>query len=267
LQNALYYEIDRQIHELSQGRSLVQETRTYDVASGKTRTMRTKEIADDYFYFPDPDLLPIVLSAEHVQALANALPETPWAKHARFVGTYGLSDYDANLLVDDIDVAAFFEQTVSFLPDPTWAKLAANWILGEFFGLLNRTQTPFLQSRILPKDLAGLVGCVAKKQLSNLLAKEVFAFMFETGQAPEVIMAQRGLTQVSDQGQVQTWISTVLDREKDNLAAYLSGKDKLFAFFVGQVMKESKGKANPQFIQELLEKSLAALKTTNTSAP
>jgi aspartyl-tRNA(Asn)/glutamyl-tRNA(Gln) amidotransferase subunit B len=266
LQNALYYEIDRQIQELSQGRQLIQETRTYDVASGKTRTMRTKEIADDYFYFPDPDLLPIVLSTDHVNALAKALPETPWAKHARFVNSYGLSDYDANLLVEDMDVAAFFEETVTHLSDPAWAKLAANWILGEFFGMLKRTQTGFLQSRITTKHLAELVTCVATKQLSNLLAKEVFSFMFETGHAPTVIMDQKGLTQVSDQSQVQTWISCVLQREKDNLAAYLSGKDKLFAFFVGQVMKESKGKANPQFIQELLEKSLAALRTQGTAA-
>ncbi len=260
LQSALYYEIDRQIAEITDGGKITQETRTYDIASGKTKTMRTKEVADDYFYFPDPDLLPIIVDAEHVKALRDALPETPWDKHTRFIQIYGLSDYDAELLVNDIDIAAFFEQTVSHLSDASLAKLAANWILGELFATLNRTNTDLSELRITPEHLAGLISAVAGNQLSNLLAKEVFAIMFETGQAPVIIMEQRGLTQVSDHEQVQAWICAVLDREKDNVQAYFSGKDKLFAFFVGQVMKESKGKANPQFIQELLAQSLDALK-------
>jgi aspartyl-tRNA(Asn)/glutamyl-tRNA(Gln) amidotransferase subunit B len=259
LQSALFYEIDRQIEAIQNGGTIAQETRTYDIVSGKTRPMRVKEIDYDYFYFPDPDLLPVVVSQEHVEALAGALPETPWAKHTRFVQIYGLSEYDADLLVEDMDVAGFFEQVVSFLSDTSRSKLAANWILGEFFASLNRTHTTFAQSLITPENLAQLVQAVANKQLSNLLAKEVFGIMFETGQAPELIMEQRGLVQVSDQEQVQTWICAVLHREKENVAAYLSGKDKLLAFFVGQVMKESRGKANPQFIQELLAASLSDL--------
>jgi aspartyl-tRNA(Asn)/glutamyl-tRNA(Gln) amidotransferase subunit B len=262
LHSALNYEVNRQIGEIENGGCIVQETRTYDPASGKTRPMRTKEIADDYFYFPDPDLTPVVISSDHVQTIASLLPETPWAKHARFVQVYGLSEYDADLLVEDMDVSYFFEQVVSYLSDPAWAKLAANWILGEFFATLNRTNTPFSGTQIQPENMAALIQAVANKKLSNLLAKEVFGIMFETGENPEKIMEQRGLVQVSNQEDVQNWICTVLNREKDNVASYLSGKDKLFAFFVGQVMKESKGKANPQAIQELLAESLEKLKNT-----
>jgi len=262
LHSALNYEITRQIGEIEHGGRVIQETRTYDPASGKTRPMRTKEVADDYFYFPDPDLTPIVIASDHVQTIASSLPETPWAKHARFVQVYGLSEYDADLLVEDMDVSHFFEEVVSFLSDPAWAKLTANWILGEFFATLNRTNTSFSHTQITPEHMAALVQAVANKKLSNLLAKEVFGIMFETGEHPENIMEQRGLVQVSNQEDVQNWICTVLNREKDNVAAYLSGKDKLFPFFVGQVMKESKGKANPQAIQELLAESLEKLKNT-----
>lgn len=260
LQSALYYEIDRQIGEISQGGVIAQETRSYDIASGKTRPMRVKEIDYDYFYFPDPDLRPLVVTEAHVRTLAEALPETPWAKHKRFVQVYGLSEYDADLLIEDMEVAGYFEQVVASLSDPVWSKLAANWILGEYFATLNRTHESFSVTRIKAEHLAQLVAAVADKKVSNLMAKEVFGVMFETGQDPEGIIQQRGLSQVSDQEQVQAWICSVLDREGENVAAYLSGKDKLFAFFVGQVMKESKGKANPQFIQELLAESLRGLK-------
>ena len=257
LQHALSYEINRQIQEIEAGRPLIQETRTFDVAAGVTRPIRTKESDTDYFYFPDPDLLPLVISEEKVQHIVSELLETPWAKSQRFMEVYHLSSYDAELLIEDLDVATFFERVVALLPSLELSKIAANWIAGEMFALLKRNELSFAQCPITPEHFAEFVLSISRKELSNLLGKDVLALMFETGQGPLALMKERGLIQVSDQGQVQSWVRAVLDRETEKVQEYLSGKEKLFAYLVGQVMKESKGKGNPQLIQELLRQELA----------
>jgi aspartyl-tRNA(Asn)/glutamyl-tRNA(Gln) amidotransferase subunit B len=258
LQQALSYEIDRQIQEHEAGRSFKQETRTFDVAAGITRAIRSKEADTDYFYFPDPDLLPLVISEEKVQQIVADLIETPWDKSKRFMSAYHLSSYDAELLTEDLEVATFFEHVVSLLPSVELCKIAANWIAGELFALLKRKELSSADCPITPQDFAELVLCLSRKELSNLLGKDVLALMCETGQNPLTLMRERGLIQVSDQGQVQSWVLAVLDREAVKVQEYLSGKEKLFAYLVGQVMKESKGKGNPQLIQDLLRQELLA---------
>jgi aspartyl-tRNA(Asn)/glutamyl-tRNA(Gln) amidotransferase subunit B len=258
LQQALSYEINRQIEEHEAGRPLKQETRTFDVAGGITRPIRSKEADTDYFYFPDPDLLPLVISEEKVQQIVADLIETPWDKSKRFMSAYHLSSYDAELLTEDLEVATFFEHVVSLLPSVELCKIAANWIAGELFALLKRKELSFANCPITPQSFAELVLCLSRKELSNLLGKDVLALMFETGQSPVTLMHDRGLIQVSDQGQVQSWVRAVLDREAVKVQEYLSGKEKLFAYLVGQVMKESKGKGNPQLIQDLLRQELSS---------
>jgi aspartyl-tRNA(Asn)/glutamyl-tRNA(Gln) amidotransferase subunit B len=215
--------------------------------------MRSKEEAHDYRYFPDPDLLPLVLDPAWVDGIKRTLPELPDAKKARFVQDHGLSVEDAGVLVAEQSSAAYFE-TVARGRD---AKLAANWVMGDLFGALNRLGRGIEDSPVAAAALGEMIDLIADGTLSGRLAKDVFAAMVETGESPGAIVDSRGLRQVTDTGAIETAIDAVLASQADKVAEYRSGKDKLFGFFVGQVMKATQGKANPAALNEILRKKLA----------
>ncbi len=250
---AVEAEARRQIEVWEQGGTVSQETRLFDPGRGETRSMRSKEDAHDYRYFPDPDLLPLVLDEDWVTQLKSTLPELPDAKRARFVGDYGLSPYDAAVLVAEKETAAFYE-TVAAGRD---AKLAANWMMGDFFAALNRTGRTIETTPVSAAALGELLDLLADKTINGRIAKEVFEAMVETGQGPSSIVEQRGLRQVTDTGAIEAAVDQVLAANPDKLAEYRSGKDKLFGFFVGQVMKAMAGKGNPALVNEVLKARLS----------
>jgi aspartyl-tRNA(Asn)/glutamyl-tRNA(Gln) amidotransferase subunit B len=215
--------------------------------------MRSKEEAHDYRYFPDPDLLPLVLDQGFVDTVKSALPELPDAKKARFIADYKLSPYDAGVLVSEQASADFFE-AVAEGHDP---KLAANWVMGDLFGALNRLGVGIEQSPVTAQALGELIDLILDNTISGRLAKDVFAAMVETGKSASAVVEERGLKQVTDTGAIENAIDAVLAAQADKLAEYRAGKDKLFGFFVGQVMKATQGKANPALLNELLRKKLA----------
>ncbi len=253
LQQAIDYEARRQVDVYETGGSIRQETRLYDSRNGETRSMRSKEHAHDYRYFPDPDLLPLVLTPEFVSEIKAGLPELPDEKKARFIRDYGLSPYDAGVLVAEQASAAFYE-TVAKGRDP---KLAANWVTGDFFGALNRTGKTIETTPVSAGDLGALIDLIKDGTLSGSLAKQVFEQMVETGKAPAVIVEEKGLRQVTDTGAIEKAIDAVMAANADKVAEYRSGKEKLFGFFVGQVMKAMAGKGNPALVNETLKKKLA----------
>jgi aspartyl-tRNA(Asn)/glutamyl-tRNA(Gln) amidotransferase subunit B len=250
---AIEYEARRQIDVLEDGGTIRQETRLFDSGRGVTRSMRTKEHAHDYRYFPDPDLLPLVLDAQWVEALRQTLPELPDAKRARFVEQYKLSAYDADVLVSERANAEYFESVAKGRD----AKSAANWITGDLFGALHRLGIGIERSPVSPAALGELIDLIADGTISGRLAKEVFAAMVETGKPASAIVEERGLRQVSDAGAIESAIDAVLAAQAEKVAEYRSGKDKLFGFFVGQVMKATQGKANPALVNDLLRRKLA----------
>jgi len=250
---AIEYEARRQVEVIEGGGTIEQETRLFDAARGTTRPMRSKEHAHDYRYFPDPDLLPLVLTAEQVDRLRAGLPELPDAKKARFIRDYGLPAYDAGVLVAEQASADYYE-AVARGGD---AKLAANWVMGDLFGLLNKAGKGIDESPVAAASLAGLVALIRDGTISGRIAKEVFAEMFETGADAAAIVEAKGLRQVSDTGALEGAIDGVIAANADKVAEYRSGKDKLFGFFVGQVMKATQGKANPGLVNEILKKKLA----------
>ncbi|MFN4087928.1 MAG: Asp-tRNA(Asn)/Glu-tRNA(Gln) amidotransferase subunit GatB [Alphaproteobacteria bacterium] len=252
VRQAIEYEARRQIEILEDGGSIDQETRLFDPGRGETRAMRSKEEAHDYRYFPDPDLLPLELDAAWVEGVRAAMPELPDQKKKRFMADYGLSAYDAGVLVADRDTAAFYEAVAKGRD----GKLAANWVIGDYFSLLNKSGCGLADAPVDAAGLGGLLDLVADGTLSGRLAKEVFEAMWETGKPAAVIVDEKGLRQISDTGAIETAIDEVLAREQGKLAEYRSGKDKLFGFFVGQVMKATGGKANPKLVNELLKAKL-----------
>ena len=251
---AVEVEAHRQVAVWEGGGTVEQETRLFDPQRGETRSLRTKEDAHDYRYFPDPDLLPLVLDEDWVASLKAALPELPDAKRLRFVSQYGIPAYDAAVLVAERETAAFFE-TVAAGRD---ARLAANWVIGELFAALNRTGRTIADSPVDAHALGGLLDLMADHTINGKIAKEVFEAMVETGEGASAIVERRGLRQVVDVGAIDAAIDGVLARHADKLAEYRSGKDKLFGFFVGQVMKGMGGKGNPALINEALQRRLAA---------
>jgi aspartyl-tRNA(Asn)/glutamyl-tRNA(Gln) amidotransferase subunit B len=253
VRQAIEYEARRQVEILEDGGTIQQETRLFDTGRGITRSMRSKEDAHDYRYFPDPDLLPLELDPAEVERIRSAMPELPDAKKARFVASFGLPAYDAGVLVADRDTAAFYE-TVAAGRDP---KLTANWVIGDYFGALNRTGSTLAAAPVDAAGLGSLIDLVADGTLSMRLAKEVFEAMWETGKPALAIVDERGLRQISDTGAIDAAIDAVLDREAAKVAEYRSGKDKLFGFFIGQVMKATGGKANPALVNETLRRKLA----------
>jgi aspartyl-tRNA(Asn)/glutamyl-tRNA(Gln) amidotransferase subunit B len=250
---AIDYEARRQIEVIEEGGTVEQETRLFDAGRGITRRMRSKEHAHDYRYFPDPDLLPLRLEAGWVEALRHRLPELPDAKKARFVADYKLSPYDAEVLVGEQASGAYFE-AVAKGRDP---KLAANWVMGDLFGALNRLGRGIEDSPIAAPALGELIDLIADGTISGRLAKDVFAAMLETGKSASAIVEERGLRQLTDTGAIEKAIDAVLSAHADKLAEYRAGKEKLFGFFVGQVMKATQGKANPGVLNELLRRRLA----------
>ncbi|HEX7969125.1 MAG TPA: Asp-tRNA(Asn)/Glu-tRNA(Gln) amidotransferase subunit GatB [Stellaceae bacterium] len=250
---AIEHEARRQVEILEDGGTIRQETRLFDAGRGETRPMRSKEHAHDYRYFPDPDLLPLTLEEGWVAALKRGLPELPDAKKARFIADYKLSPYDAGVLVAEQASADYFE-TVAKGRDP---KLAANWVMVELFGALNRLNAGIEHSPVSAKALGELIDLIVDGTISGRLAKDVFAAMVETGKGAAAIVEERGLRQVTDTGAIERAIDTVLAAQAEKVAEYRSGKEKLFGFFVGQVMKATQGKANPALLNELLRKKLA----------
>lgn len=254
LRQAIEYEAARQIEIIEDGGEIEQETRLFDSGRGETRSMRTKEDAHDYRYFPDPDLLPLRFEQSYVDALKEALPELPEAKKTRFMEAFGLSAYDASVLVAERETAEYFE-TVAEGRDP---KLAANWVISELFGILNRTETPVSDSPVSAPALGGLIDLIADGTISGRIAKDVFADMYETGKAAADIVEDKGLKQVSDTGALEAAVAEVMSANPDRVADYRGGNQKLLGWFMGQIMKASGGKANPQMVNQLLRERLDA---------
>ena len=250
---AIDYEARRQIEVIEDGGAVDQETRLFDSGKGVTRLMRTKEESHDYRYFPDPDLLPLELDAGWVAQIKATLPELPDARKARFMRDYKLSAYDAHLLVAERESANFFE-VVAKGRDP---KLASNWMTVELFGALNKLGKTIAESPVTAEALGELIDLIVDGTLSGRLAKDVFTDMVASGRRARAIVDEKGLRQMTDSGAIEAAIDAVLAREPDKIAEYRAGKEKLLAFFVGQVMKATQGKANPALVNELLKKKLA----------
>ena len=249
---AIEVEAFRQIEVIEDGHRILQETRLFDHERSETRPMRSKEEAHDYRYFPDPDLLPLCLDAEWVSKLRSELPELPDEKRDRFVQQYGLSVSDASVLVVEPDRCDFFETLV----EGREAKQAANWILGDLLGKLNKTSLELSEAKLTAEQLGELLDLVNDGEISGRMAKQVFEEMFETGKAAKVIVEERGLVQVSDTKEIETYVERVLSDHGDKVTEYQNGKDKLLGFFVGQIMKETGGKANPKVVNDILLKRL-----------
>lgn len=249
---AIEYEARRQVDIIESGGVIDQETRLFDPGKNETRTMRSKEEAHDYRYFPDPDLLPLEFSQEFVDKIKATLPELPDEKKQRYIDDMGLSAYDAGVLVSEQAIASYFEEVVKGHD----AKLASNWVTAELFGRLNKVGKSIGDSPVSAKQLSGLLDLIKDKTISGKIAKDVFDIMFETGKEASVIVEENGLKQVTDTGAIEAIVDEVIAANEDKVAEYRSGKDRLFGFFVGQVMQASKGKANPAMVNELLKKKL-----------
>jgi aspartyl-tRNA(Asn)/glutamyl-tRNA(Gln) amidotransferase subunit B len=250
---AIEAEAKRQVQIYEDGGTIQQETRLFDPSRNHTRSMRSKEDAQDYRYFPDPDLLPLELDAQWVEDLRASLPELPDAKRARFITQYGLPAYDAGVLVAEQATAAFFE-TVAHGRD---ARLAANWITGDFFAALNRTSRTIETTPVSAAALGALLDLMADATINGRIAKDVFEIMVDTGEAPGAIVDRLGLRQVTDTGAIDAAVDKVLAANPDKLAEYRAGKEKLFGFFVGQVMKAMAGKGNPALVNEAIRRRLS----------
>ena len=254
MRQAIDYEAARQIEIIEDGGEIKQETRLFDSGRGETRPMRTKEDAHDYRYFPDPDLLPLRLEQSYVDRLKASLPELPEAKKQRFMETFGLSGYDASVLVAERETADYFE-TVAKGRD---SKLAANWVMSELFGSLNRAEIAVSESPVSAPALGGLVDLIADGTISGRIAKDVFADMFKTGKPAAEIVEEKGLKQVSDTGALEAAVVEVMDATPDRVTDYRGGNQKLVGWFMGQIMKASGGKANPKMVNQLLREKLDA---------
>ncbi len=256
LERAIDYEITRQIELIEDGGTVQQQTRLYDPDKDETRMMRTKEAADDYRYFPDPDLLPVVIDQALLIEWKASLPELPDAKAARYQSDYGLSPYDAGVLTSARAIATYFEQTLAAMGSAADAKLCANWVTGALAAQLNKANLGIEQSPVSSDALAGLLLRVADNTLSNKLAKEVFDAMWAGEGDADSIIDARGLKQITDSSAIEAMVDGILAANPDKVVEYRSGKDKLFGFFVGQVMKAAQGKANPQQLNEVLKARL-----------
>jgi aspartyl-tRNA(Asn)/glutamyl-tRNA(Gln) amidotransferase subunit B len=249
------YEANRQVDVLESGGKIVQETRLFDPDKGETRSLRSKEEAHDYRYFPDPDLLPVELDEAFLADCRASLPELPDAKRRRYEKALGLSPYNASVLTADVETARWFEALLDKV-GKEHAQRASNWVISDLFGALNRLGRTIEDSPVSPAQGAELLRLIADGTLSGTLGKQVFEIMLESGEDPGRIVEERGLRQTSDTGAIEKVIADVMAGNQDKVAEYRSGKDKLFGFFVGQVMREMQGKANPQVVNELLKKAL-----------
>lgn len=250
---AIEYEAQRQVDIIEAGGSVDQETRLFDTSTGETRSMRSKEEAHDYRYFPDPDLLPLTFDQALVDSLRADLIELPDARKARFINDMGLTPYDASVLVAERETAEYFETAAKGRD----AKLVANWIMGDLFGALNKAGQELSECKVKPEQLGQMIGLISDGTISGKIAKDVFADMFESGKDPAKIVEEKGLQQISDTGEIEKIIADVLAANPAQVEQYKAGKDKMLGFFVGQVMKATGGKANPAMVNDLIKKALA----------
>jgi len=254
VERAIEFEIERQIDVIEAGGTIVQETRLYDPDNDETRSMRGKEDAHDYRYFPDPDLLPIMISQAVIDEISARMPELPGARRKRFIDAYSLGPEDADSLSQDRDTADYFERVAETAGD---AKLAANWVTGELFAALNRSNLDLAASPLAAESLGRLLARIKDATVSGKIAKQIFETMWETGREADDIIDAEGLRQVTDDAAIEPLVDQVLRDNPDQIAQFRAGKDKVFGFFVGQVMKLSKGKANPAQVNEMLKRKLA----------
>lgn len=255
LSASVAYEIKHQVALLESGGAIQQQTMGWDENLGVTVPQRGKEFAHDYRYFPEPDIPPLEIGRETVEAMREKLPELPREKHWRFVKAYGLSEYDAALLTDERNVARYYERVVSAGAPP---KQAANWITGEIFRLMKTEGQTIEQMSLNPADLAALIALVERGTINQSTARDVFGEMVATGCNPRTIVREEGLGQISDAGELREIVTHVLDRHPDQVEEYLGGKDQLVGWFIGRVMRATGGKANPQLARELLQEELEA---------
>ena len=253
IMQVIEHEAARQVEAYESGEEIVQETRLYDAARNETRSMRSKEFAHDYRYFPDPDLLAVVLSEDEVETIRKTLPELPDETKQRFIDELGLTPYDAGVLVADKETAEFFEHAAS----GNDAKTAANWVTGNLFGALNTAGLAIADSPVSADALSQLLGLMADDTISGRIAKGVFEDMFETGRSAKDIVKDKGLEQITDSGEIETAVDAVITENPDQVADFQGGNEKAIGWFVGQVMKATGGKANPKLVNELLRKKLA----------
>ena len=253
VEKAIQYEIERQIHELESGNLIVQETRLYDSQQNTTRPMRSKEFANDYRYFPEPDLLPIKLEKDFIDEVISTMPEMPEQKRERFISEYNLSSYDADLLALDKDLADFFEEVSKVSGSP---KLSANWIMGDLSAQLNNENLNIQDSKISSKKLGELIIRINDGTISGKIAKDVFEKIWISGGEVDETIQKEGLEQVTNLDEIESMIDEVIRSNPQQLSQYKAGKDRLFGFFVGQVMKASEGKANPKQVNDILKEKL-----------
>ena len=252
MQMAIIYESKRQVELLESGKKIDQETRLFDTKKNETRSMRSKEDAHDYRYFPDPDLLPLNLDDLLIEKIKKDLPELPDQKKQRFIDDYSLTPYEANILVSEKEISNYYEEVVI----NSDKKLAKNWIMGDLFASLNEKNISISKSLVTAKTMSNLINAISSGSISGRTAKEVFEIMKETGDDPKKIIENKSLQQESNPKKLKEIIDKVLDENQNKVEQFKSGKDKLFGFFVGQVMKVSGGKANPQLVNDILKKSL-----------
>lgn len=253
IERSLAYEIDRQIDLIMSGGQVVQETRLFNVEEGVTYSMRGKEEAHDYRYFPEPDLLPLIVDDRWIDEMRQGLPELPMEKMERFMTEYGLPRYDAEILVSDKDLAHYFEETIKLFSEP---KTISNWIMTELLRELKDGNVSPKDSPLSPATLAELLGLVKDQTISIKIAKEIFPELYRSGISPKQLVEKKGLLQISDESAIITTIDKIIERFPKEVSDYRDGKEKLLGFFVGQVMKETKGKANPKLLNELLVRRL-----------
>lgn len=253
LQRAIEYEINRQIEVLEKGGQVIQETRTWDEEKCITISMRTKEEAHDYRYFPEPDLVPVILEQKWVREIRDSLPELPDARKKRLIEVMGLSEYDASIITGSRALAEFFDETAALYRDP---KTVANWIMGELLRLLNASSMEIQESLVTPENLAALLELIDEGKVSTKMAKAIFAEMFASGKEPQVIVKDKGMTQISDEDALITVIEEVIRANPQSVADYMDGREKALGFLVGQIMKETKGQANPGLANRLLKEKL-----------
>ena len=252
MQMAIEHEANRQVDILEEGGKIDQETRLFDTKKNETRSMRSKEDAHDYRYFPDPDLLPLEFNNDYVEGIKKEIPELPDQKKSRFIEKFNLSPYEANILVSDLDTSKYFEAVI----ENSDVKLSSNWITGELFALLNEKNLEITESPISAKNLSKLINLIKDGTISGKIAKTVFEMMAKGDKNPIDIVKEKGLKQQSDPKELEKLIEKVINENQDKVKEYKSGKEKLFGFFVGQAMKVSGGKANPQLVNEILKKKL-----------
>jgi aspartyl-tRNA(Asn)/glutamyl-tRNA(Gln) amidotransferase subunit B len=252
MQMAINYEANRQVDLIEEGKSIAQETRLFDTKKNETRSMRSKEDAHDYRYFPDPDLLPLEVTDDFVEKIKSEIPELPDEKKKRFIEKFKLSPYEATILVSDIETSKYFEEVI----ENSDVKLATNWITGELFAVLNNKNLEISESPISSKNLSKLINLIKDGTISGKIAKTIFELMMDSDKDPQKIVEEKGLKQESDPKALETLIDKVIVDNPDKVKEYKSGKEKLFGFFVGQVMKDSNGKANPQLVNDILKKKL-----------